>query len=74
MNRSPVTSSNILSIGFDAASGILEVEFRHGGVYQYYGVPAAVHDALMATDRAGQSVGKYFDVYVKKAGYSYVEL
>ena len=74
MHRVPVTSSNIESIGFDPSSNVLEVAFTHGGVYQYFGVPALVHAGLMDTDRAGQSVGRYFDVHVKKAGYTYVVL
>lgn len=28
-------SSNIASVGYDDEQGIMEVEFRNGGVYQY---------------------------------------
>jgi len=67
MNRIPVTSSHLASVAYDQATNTLEVEFEQGGVYQYYGVPAAVHAALMVAS----SVGTYFAANVKKAGYSY---
>jgi hypothetical protein len=67
MERTPVQSSNLASVGYDSDSATLEIEFHHGGIYQYYGVPSDVHDGLMA---AG-SKGTYFDQTIKKAGYSY---
>lgn len=67
MKRQPVVSSNLASIGYDAATSTLEVEFRQGGLYRYSGVPGTVHAELMAAD----SHGKYFDINVKKAGYPY---
>ena len=56
MEREPVDSSNLLSVGYDDASETLEVEFKGGNVYQYYGVPQLEHVAL----RSAQSVGSYF--------------
>lgn len=70
MERTYVTSSNIASIGYDADQMILEVEFNYGSVYQYFDVPESVYEGLMAAD----SHGKYFDTYVKKAGYRYEKL
>ncbi len=70
MERQPVTSSNLASIGYDGASTTLEVEFVQGGIYEYSGVPSEVHAGLMA---AG-SHGKYFHLHVKKAGYPYVKV
>lgn len=70
MERQPVTSTNLASVGYDAATSTLEVEFRHGGVYQYSGVPSEVHAGLMAAD----SHGKYLDAHVKKAGYPYKKI
>lgn len=37
MNMTPVSSSNIASIGYE--NGTLYVAFNHGGVYAYSGVP-----------------------------------
>jgi hypothetical protein len=54
MEREPVTSSTIVSIGYDPTSETLEVEFKHGGVYQYYNVPAAIHQQFMESGSKGQ--------------------
>lgn len=54
MNRQPVTSSNIASIGYDADSQTLEVEFLNGGVYQYFDVPQHIYDGIMNADSHGQ--------------------
>lgn len=70
MERQPVTSTNLAAVGYDAATSTLEVEFHHGGVYQYSGVPNEVHAGLMAAD----SHGKFLDVHVKKAGYPYEKI
>jgi len=67
MNRTPVSSSNLASVGYDSSTQVLEVEFLHGGIYQYSGIPSWVHADLMAAS----SHGSYFDQHVKKAGYSY---
>lgn len=54
MNRHAVTSSNIASIGYDANSQTLEVEFLNGGVYQYFDVPQHIYDGIMSADSHGQ--------------------
>lgn len=54
MNRQAVTSSNIASIGYDANSQTLEVEFLNGGVYQYFDVPQHIYDGIMNADSHGQ--------------------
>jgi len=61
MERQPVSSSNLASVGYDPNSEILEIEFRDGGVYQYYSVPQFVYDRLMT---AG-SLGQFFNSQVK---------
>lgn len=67
MERISVQSSNLASVGYDSASHTLEIEFHHGGVYQYFNVPESVYDGLMSASSHGQ----YFDRNVKKAGYNY---
>lgn len=69
MDRTPVSSSNIRSIGYDPDSSTLEIEFNNGTVYQYGGVPQAEYDALMS---AG-SHGTYFNANIKNR-YSYSKL
>lgn len=70
MNRTPVTSSNLKSIGYDTNTQNLEIEFLNGGLYLYSGVPASVHAGLMSAS----SHGSYFDTYVKKAGFQFIKL
>lgn len=54
MERIPVESSNIASIGYDEDTNTLEIEFHNGGVYQYFDVPFAVYDGLMEANSKGQ--------------------
>ncbi len=70
MTRTSVSSSNLASIGYDTTSSILEVEFLHGGIYQYTNVPPTIYHGLMAAE----SHGTYFDQYVKKGGYGYKKI
>ena len=53
MQRTPVSSSNIASIGYDPASEVLEIEFVNGAVYQYFEVPGVIYDALMSAPSHG---------------------
>ena len=62
MKRQSVSSSNLASIGYDAENEILEVEFNHGGVYQYFDVPEDVYDELMEAP----SHGVYFSANIRK--------
>lgn len=56
IKRTPVASSNIASVGYDAEKQILEIEFQHGAIYQYLDVPKEVYDRLMNAP----SIGSYF--------------
>jgi len=67
MNRTSVSSSNIASIGYDANSRVLEIEFLNGSVYQYSSVPESLYNGLMNAS----SHGSYFDSYIKKGGFAY---
>lgn len=53
VNRQPVASSNLRDVGYDAASRTLEVGFKDGGVYQYYGVPPHIYRGLMSAGSKG---------------------
>jgi hypothetical protein len=64
MNRQPVESSMIRSVGYDAASETLEVEFNSGKVYQYFEVPAEIHRELMEASSVGSYMqAEIIDVY-----------
>ena len=64
--RIPVSSSNLASVGYSAFSGTLEIEFRGGGVYQYFDVAASEYARLLTAS----SHGKYFHTHIKDR-YSY---
>jgi len=70
MDRVPVQSSNLASVGYDISTSVLEIEFRNGNVYQYYGVPAQVYEELM---NAG-SKGSYFHRNIRNGGYSFSKI
>lgn len=69
MNRTPVKSSNILSIGYDKDLQMLEIEFNTHRVYRYSSVPPHVYAALMRSE----SHGKYFLMHINGA-YSHIEV
>jgi hypothetical protein len=60
MNREYVNSSTVVSVGY--FDGTMEVEFKKGEIYQYYGVPIEVYENLFKSE----SVGKYFAKEIKK--------
>lgn len=64
MKRTPVESSSLASVGYDAATRTLEVEFHDGDVYQYFNVPPVVYRDLIHAP----SIGQYFAFFVK-SGY-----
>ena len=61
IERVPVDSSNLKSVGFDEKSHVLEIQFHHGGIYRYHDVPAETHAALMKAE----SKGKYFQTNIR---------
>lgn len=61
MERTSVTSSNIRSIGYDADSQTLEIEFNNEAVYEYLGVPEEEYTGIMNAD----SKGTYFKANIK---------
>ena len=42
MNRVPVQSSNLASVGYDSGNMVIEIEFHSGRIYQYFNVPMPV--------------------------------
>jgi len=54
MYRTPVSSENISSIGYDTQSAILEVEFTSGDVYQYFNVPEFLYNQFLSASSHGQ--------------------
>lgn len=56
MDRQQLSSSSISSAGHDAATMILEVEYRNGHIYQYFDVPREYFEGLMNAPSAGAYV------------------
>jgi hypothetical protein len=56
MERQPVQSCILRSVGYDDTTKNMEIEFHSGLIYQYSGVPTKVHDDLMKSS----AVGKFF--------------
>jgi hypothetical protein len=63
MKRISIISKVLKSVGYDEASGTLEVEFKNGGLYQYADVPADEYAALMLAP----SKGTYFGDHIRDA-------
>jgi hypothetical protein len=61
MNRIPISSSDIASIGYDVQSKTLEVEFLRGQIYQYFNVPENIYGEFVKAT----SHGTYFHKHIK---------
>jgi inosine/xanthosine triphosphate pyrophosphatase family protein len=60
MQRVPVDSSDIISIGYDADARLLEIEFHGGRLYAYRNVDTDIYEQLMRADSHGQ----YFNTFI----------
>jgi hypothetical protein len=67
VQREPVSSSSIASVGYDEATETLEIEFHNGRIYQFFGVPPQMAVAL----RAAPSHGAYFNKYLRNSQYRF---
>ena len=61
MNVTAVESTTLASVAYDDARELLQLEFRSRAIYQYFGVPAAMHAALLRAP----SKGKYFNRVIR---------
>lgn len=62
MQRLPVDSSDIVSIGYDVRERVLEIEFKEGRIYQYANVDSDIYEQFMRAD----SYGEYFYAHINK--------
>lgn len=61
MIRSRVTSNPFRSIGYDAKTKTLEVEYKNGRRYHLSGVPSGVHYNLVNAD----SIGNHYNLNIR---------
>lgn len=61
MQRVPVRSTTLRSVGYDPATKTLEAEFRTGRVYAYSDVPPELWLSLLASG----SKGKFFNILIR---------
>ncbi len=67
IQRVPVSSTAMNSVGYDQSAHVLEIEFAGGEVYQYYDVPRRIYDGLMSAE----SHGRYFHQHIRNARFRY---
>ncbi|TDC50623.1 KTSC domain-containing protein [Jiangella ureilytica] len=58
MTRWPIESSAVRTMGYDAESSTLEVEFSSGDVYRYYSVAPADVEGLILADSKGTFINQ----------------
>lgn len=61
MKTTILESTTLATVAYDAARALLQVEFVDRAVYQYFGVPAEVHDALLRAP----SKGRFFNSAIR---------
>jgi KTSC domain len=61
MHVTAVESTTLATVAYDEARGLLQLEFRSRAIYQYFGVAAAVHEALLSAP----SKGSYFNRFIR---------
>jgi hypothetical protein len=57
--RQVVSSQIIHTVGYDAMSSRLEVQFQNGWIYEYDDVPQSVHIALMTAPSHGRYLKRH---------------
>lgn len=61
MERKYIPSSNLSGVRYQPYTGVLEVAFHNGHIYQYFDVPAQAYRDLMEAP----SAGRFFNFYIR---------
>jgi hypothetical protein len=61
MRVAAVDSTTLLTVSYDEAQAVLQLDFCSRAVYQYFSVPAEVHQSLLAAP----SKGRYFNQAIR---------
>lgn len=59
IRRSQVKSSSLATVGFSPEHNVLQIEFRNGLVYEYFGVTHAIYEQVLASDSKGVFLHRY---------------
>jgi hypothetical protein len=62
MITTPVESTTLRTIGYDADRELLQLEFHNGATYQYFNVPSEIHQGLLQA----ASKGAYFNRFIRE--------
>ncbi len=57
IERQPVQSTVLASVGYHPAKRLLEIEFHSGAIYRYLDVPEEIHRRLLAAGSKGHFFG-----------------
>ncbi len=61
MDRTPVQSSHVKAVGYDATNRLLEMEFKDGSVHTFEGVDVEAHQKLISA----KSIGSHFHANIR---------
>jgi hypothetical protein len=61
MNSTIEVSATLATVVYDGDRELLQLEFRSREIYEYFGVPAAVHQALLQAS----SKGRFFNRVIR---------
>ena len=61
MRVATVESTTLATVAYDETCELLELEFCSRAVYQYFGVPAMIHEALLSAP----SKGRFFNDVIR---------
>ena len=61
MQVTVVQSTTLATVVYDEAQELLQLQFLNRAIYQYFGVPRAVHEALLGAP----SKGRYFNQAIR---------
>ena len=61
MRVTAVESTTLVTVSYDDVQGLLQLEFCSRAIYQYFSVPAEVHQSLLEAS----SKGRYFNQAIR---------
>jgi len=67
--RTPVNSTSLNAVFYQDRQALLELEFRSGAIYHYFGVPAETYGELLQA----KSKGTYFNHHIRNH-FSYAKI